>query len=268
MSCEIPILAYHKVDSQRELGITSISPKRFEKQIRFLKQNGYSGLSPCSLFCLSNGNDKQILITFDDGYEGIYKHGFPILKRYDFTAIIFLTTGYIGDYNLWDPSPGPRFKHLNWSQIKEMSDDGICFGSHSINHLFLTKHNEQTIRYELDTSKKYLEDELGKPIDFFSYPYGDYNNRVINLVGEVGYHAAFSLNPKLLKLSNDIESLRYELPRFAIYYIDGMFAFRTKIGDMNINSLFYAQQLKNRLINKCSHAGMLVEKLRLLNKRT
>jgi len=89
MSCEIPILAYHKVDSQRELGITSISPKRFEKQIRFLKQNGYSGLSPCSLFCLSNGNDKQILITFDDGYEGIYKHVFPILKRYDLQPSFF-----------------------------------------------------------------------------------------------------------------------------------------------------------------------------------
>jgi peptidoglycan/xylan/chitin deacetylase (PgdA/CDA1 family) len=269
MNHVIPILAYHKVDSRRELGITSISPQRFEKQISFLKQNGYCGLSPQFLFKLTSDIAKPILITFDDGYEGIYKYVYPILKRYDFSAIVFLTTGYIGGYNRWDPSPGPRFKHLNWQQIKEMSNDGIWFGSHSVNHLFLTKQNDKTAKYEIEASKKNLEDELGKPIYYFSYPYGDYNDRIINFVKEIGYDAAFSLRPVLINNSDkDRENQRYKLPRFAIYCVDDMYAFRTKIGDAGGDALLYMQQLKNRLINRCSYAGMVVEKLRLLNKRT
>lgn len=262
MSYAVPILAYHKVESQMELGITSISPKRFEKQIRFLKQNNYKSLSP--QFPFQNNELKSILITFDDGYEGIYKFVYPIIKEYDFSIIVFLTTGYIGNYNKWDPSPGPRFKHLNWHQIKEMSDDGIWFGSHSVNHYFLTRQNDKTVRYELETSKKNLEDKLGKSINSFSYPYGDYNNRIIDLAKDTGYDTAFSLRPIFF---NDEKNEKYMLPRFAIYYIDDLLAFRAKIGDIGSDTFRYMQQLKNRFINKCSYAGMIVEELRSLNKR-
>ncbi|HGJ65084.1 TPA: polysaccharide deacetylase family protein [bacterium] len=258
MSCVIPILAYHKVDYRRELGITSISPKAFEKQINFLQDNGYSGLLPQSLFNLSENIDKKILITFDDGYECIYDHVYSILKRYNFPATIFLTTGYIGNYNLWDSSPGPRFRHLNWDQIREMSDNGICFGSHGVNHLFLTSCSDKTVRYELAESKDKLEKKLGKTIDFFSYPYGDYNSRITNIVNEIGYKGAFSLKPKPLKIAG-INNQYYELPRFAIYYIDSMFDFRTKIGDVNNAVFLYTQQLKNRFINRCSYASMLIK---------
>lgn len=261
MSYAIPILAYHKVESKKELGITSISPKRFENQIRFLKQNGYKSLSP--QFPFKNDESNPILITFDDGYEGIYKFVYPIIKKYDFSIIVFLTTGYIGGYNKWDPSPGPRFRHLSWNQIKEMSDNGIWFGSHSVNHHFLTRQNDKIVRYELEASKKNLEDKLGKPVNSFSYPYGDYNNKIINFVKETGYDTAFSLRPIFFNDENE----KYILPRFAIYYIDDLLAFRAKIGDIGSDAFRYIQQLKNRFINKCSYAGMIVENLKSLNKR-
>jgi peptidoglycan/xylan/chitin deacetylase (PgdA/CDA1 family) len=275
LNYHLPILAYHKVDLKKELGITSISPKKFERQINFLKQNGYISISPLSLLnqinppLLSEGvspirpykrEERYVLITFDDGYEGVYEYAYPILKRYGWTATIFLTTGYIGSYNKWDASPGPRFKHLNWQQIKAMSDNGICFGSHGINHLFLTKHSDETIRYELETSKKIIEDKLGKPVLFFSYPYNNYNKRLIELVSETGYKLAFSLKPEIL--SADYFTCPYELPRFAIYCIDGMKAFKAKIGESN-GSLIHIQKLKNQLINRCSYAGVIFEKFRL-----
>lgn len=276
MNYHLPILAYHKVDSKRELGITSISPKNFERQISFLKQNSYTSISPLSLLNqinsplspkgisntpLQKGEERYVLITFDDGYEGIYEYAYPILKRYGFTATIFLTTGYIGSYNKWDASPGPRFKHLNWQQIKVMSDDGICFGSHGVSHLFLTRHSDEAIRYELDTSKKIIEDKLSKPVLFFSYPYGDYNKRLIEFVSETKYKLAFSLKPGIF--SADYFACPYELPRFAVYCIDGIKSFKAKIGEAN-GSFIYIQRLKNQLINKCSYAGVLFEKFRLL----
>jgi len=271
-NCDFPVLAYHKVDSRRELGITSISPQRFEKQISFLNSEGYSVISPQSLVAFGSEHghvddshipSKPVIVTFDDGYEGIYSYAYPILEKYESTAVIFLTTGYIGKLNNWDASPGPRFKHLNWSQITEMSEAGICFGSHGVNHYFLTRQNNRAAKYEIEASKKELEDKLGKAIRFFSYPYGDYDDRIIILVREAGYEAAFSLRPELLRSNstNGFMSL-YELPRIAIYLVDNMRAFKAKIGYGHSTSLQYTQKLKNRLINRCAYASVLVERLR------
>ncbi len=266
MGFNLPILAYHKVDPRRELGLTSLSPQRFEKQIRFLKHAGYTGISPQSLLSSAGSTSsliKPVLITFDDGYEGIYDHVYPILKKYAFTAIIFLTTGYIGRNNNWDLSPGPRFRHLDWSHIREMSDSGIWFGSHGVNHAFLTKQSDSAARYEIEDSKKYLEDRLGQPIHFFSYPYGDYDDRIINFVQKAGYKAAFSLRPEFLKTghTNGRRTI-YALPRIAIYLLDSMWIFKAKAGCVRNGSLPYTSKLMNRLINKCAYASLLVERLR------
>ncbi len=265
MGYNLPILAYHKVDHRRELGLTSLSPQRFEKQIRFLKHAGYTSISPQPLLSYAANASpltKPVLITFDDGYEGIHKYVYPILKEYAFTAIIFVTTGYVGRYNDWDSSPGPRFRHLDWSHIREMADHGICFGSHGVNHAFLTRRSDTAARYELEASKKCLEDRLGQPIQFFSYPYGDYNDRIVNFVQEAGYRAAFSLRPEFLKAgyTNGRRAV-YELPRIGIYLLDNMWIFKAKIGCARNGSLPYTQKLMNRLINRCAYASMLVERL-------
>ena len=271
MGCDLPILAYHKVDPRMELGITSLSPRKFEGQIRSLKHEGYTSISILDFrFLISDFQNREsrienqkYLITFDDGYEGVYTHAYPILKEHASTAIIFVTTGYIGKYNNWDASPGPRFKHLDWSHIRRMADDGIWFGSHGINHIFLTRCSDSVARHEIEASKKELEDGLGRPIRFFSYPYGNYDDRIINFVQEAGYEAAFSLRPELLKAGYaDGRMLTYALPRIAIYLVDSMRAFKAKIGCVRGGSLSYVQKTKNRLINRCAYASMLVERLR------
>jgi len=295
MSCAFPILAYHKVDSRRELGLTSLSPQRFEKQMKFLRNEGYNCISPGCLAsnqnflrlstdsesisgnfpkaktekneCINNTNPsiKPILFTFDDGYEGIYKYVYPLLKEYKYTAIIFVTTGYIGKDNIWDKSPGPRFKHLSWPQIREMADDGIWFGSHGVNHTFLARQKNSKARYEIEVSKKELEDGLGRQIHFFSYPYGNFNEEIVDLIKETGYKAAFSLKPDFLKTNNingymKIMDREFTLPRIAIYLLDDMRAFRAKTGNIGKNSLSYIQKAKNQIINRCSYASILADK--------
>lgn len=266
MCCSFPVLAYHKIDPRRELGINSISPQRFEKQIGFLGHARYVSISPKSLInnnINEDSSDRYVLITFDDGYEGIHNYAYPILKKHLSTAIIFVTTGYVGKYNDWDSSPGPRFRHLNWAHIKEMADNGICFGSHGVNHTFLTRQSDNKAKYEIEASKKSLEDKLGHQILFFSYPYGNYDRRIMRLVQEAGYKAAFSLRPNLLKVKhyNGCNSL-YEFPRIAIYLLDNMWAFKAKIDYIHKGSLSHMQKIKNRLINKCAYASMLVEQIK------
>ena len=282
MNCGLPVLAYHKVDPRRELGLTSISPGRFERQIKFLQQEGYTSLSSQSLAIppvkttdllpqrihsgasLQNSarvttSNRSVLITFDDGYEGVYTYAYPLLKKYASTAIIFITTGYIGKSNGWDASPGPRFRHLDWAQIREMADAEICFGSHGVNHNFLTRQSDRSARYEIEASKKMLEDGLGCPIRFFSYPYGDYDDRIINFVREAGYEAAFSLRPELL---NGTSKSVYALPRIAIYLVDNMWFFKAKIGCGRGRLFPFMQRMENRVINRCAYASVLAESLK------
>jgi peptidoglycan/xylan/chitin deacetylase (PgdA/CDA1 family) len=95
---KLPILAYHKVDTVRELGVNCISPKTFEKQIRFLAECGYQSISPELMVASVRGDgklpEKPILITFDDGYENFYNYAYPIMKKYGYTATVFLLAGY------------------------------------------------------------------------------------------------------------------------------------------------------------------------------
>ena len=254
---EIQILAYHKVDTIREFGITCISGNAFEKQIRFLAENGYQSISPeCMVAAIQTRATlpkKPILITFDDGYENVYTHAYPIMKQYGYIATIFLLAGYIEQWNKWDVKLGwQRFKHISWKQIRMLSREGFSFGSHGINHLFLTRHDDTKTKDEIYTSKLILEELLEQPINVFAYPYGNYNARVVHWVRECGYIAAFSLNPYAPITSDNI----YALPRVAIYRSDTMGSFKAKLG-LKGKTRYHLECVKNVIINKCAYGNVL-----------
>ncbi|HIE30365.1 TPA: polysaccharide deacetylase family protein [Candidatus Poribacteria bacterium] len=254
---KVPILAYHKIDTVRELSITCISPKTFERQMRFLAKSGYQSISPELIVAAVNGEgrfpQKPILITFDDGYENFYHCAYPIMKKYGYTATVFLLAGYIGLMNDWDVKLGwRRFKHLTPTQIRFLAKEGFCFGSHGVNHLFLTYQDDATVKYEIQTSKAILENLFQKPIYFFSYPYGNYDCRTARLARECGYTAAFSLNPGNIISTDNL----YFLPRMAIYRYDTMWSFKSKLGMMG-NFPLHFERKKNLVINRCAYANLL-----------
>ena len=188
-----PILLFHKIDDCFEWGITRQKVKQFEREIRFLSENGYRTvtLEEAGLF---DDKDKKVVLTFDDGYESIYTNAFPILQKYDMFAYIFIPTGYIGKENTWDANLGNRlFKHLSWEQIKEMEKFGFIFGSHSINHPDLTKLEDKYLEYELRVSKEKLEQNIGKEVKYLSYPFGKTNKKVCAKAKEVGYKKGFTI---------------------------------------------------------------------------
>ncbi|SDF20351.1 hypothetical protein SPACI_013590 [Sporomusa acidovorans DSM 3132] len=183
----VPVLNYHQINNQSHNSLT-LSDSEFEAQIKYLYKHGYTPIGPDELAdYLQNGTElpsKPILITFDDGYEDNYQVAYPILKKYHFKATIFLITDFIGNNN----------RYLTWDQIKEMSDNGISFESHTLSHIALPKASDEEIRAQLLRSKEGLEWRLGKKVEYLAYPGGEYDQRVIGLVKETGYRAAFTVN--------------------------------------------------------------------------
>lgn len=208
---KVVVLNYHKVDN---MNISlSVNPKDFDEQMAYLKEEGYSTISPEQLIDnLENGTslpDKPLIITFDDGYLDNYTNAYPILKKYGFTATIFVVTDFI--------SSDPRF--MTWDQVRELSNAGFSIGSHTMQHKSLTEIKEEEIRKELIGSAQALEYQLGKKVSYFAYPTGTYNLKIAQFVKEAGYKAAFTIKYGNVDKASNI----YALERVPIFHTEQTF---------------------------------------------
>lgn len=239
----VQILTYHKITDDFDWGITRQKVDQFERGIKFLHDQGYKTASLEETLNPPKDPDRKVVITFDDGYEDLYLNAFPILQKYDFTACIFVVTGYIGKESDWDYAWG-RYKrrHLSWRQIEEMLDAGFCLGSHTVNHPDLTKISKQFVEYELRRSKEYLEDRLGKRVDFLSYPFGRYNAFVQEEAERLGYRAAYTLCVK-----NTADRFKtFAIPRWGVYLLDSPLTLKIKLSQ---SRLLWIEDMKGRIIN-------------------
>jgi peptidoglycan/xylan/chitin deacetylase (PgdA/CDA1 family) len=260
-----PILLYHKIDRRMEWGGTWNTPRQFEKQLKSIKDEGYSVVPLEDLVetQLPITNHKlPISITFDDGYENIYHYAYPILKEYGLTATVFLITGFVGKENSWDVNMGwRRFRHLSWEEIHEMKGDGITFGSHTVTHRDLTKLPIDEVRMELSESKRFLEEKIGEEVRYLSYPFGRYTDEIQEIAKEVGYSKAFTSYPRTKNSHYD----PFALGRIGIYIIDTLPEFRVKTlgGQAGMSIfLFGIEDIKGRVINFLSNGRLNHENTR------
>ena len=200
----LTVFMYHHIQpaSERKEGeglSFTITPEIFEKQVQYLLSKGYNFIGLEDLF--SGTCKKPAMLTFDDGYLDNYKYVFPILKKYNIKAVIFLIAGQVGI--------NPAL--MTWEQIHEMQESGlVSFGSHGLNHKNIRRMEEHLALQELKESKKLLEDKLGHTVQAFCYPFGagGTDKRVRALVLKSGYVFDFStrrgLNPWPLKNTRTI----------------------------------------------------------------
>jgi peptidoglycan/xylan/chitin deacetylase (PgdA/CDA1 family) len=249
---DIQILTYHKIDDDFDWGITRQKVSQFEKGIEFLRDQGYETVTleeACRPTPANGGKPRhalrrKVVITFDDGYEDVYLNAFPILQKYDFIACIFIITGYVGKHDSWDYNPRKRRRrHLSWEQIRELSESGFDFGSHTVNHPDLTRIEPRFVGYELKNSKEVLEGKLGKEVRFLSYPFGRYNRSVQEEAERTGYKRAYTL------CSNNEEDGAgpFAQKRWGIYLFDSPLTLKMKL---NHNGFFWMEGLKGRIINR------------------
>jgi len=171
----IPILMYHSIADENEAGMqayyrTTTTPSVLALHMKHLSDHGYSTISVAdavSLLQYGSLTRKCAVITFDDGYGDFYRHAFPILSRYRFSATVFLPTAYIGTQPI-------QFKGkdcLTWSEIRELRTHGISFGSHTVTHPQLSTLDANSVKNEIINSKRAIEDNIGESVDAFAYPY-------------------------------------------------------------------------------------------------
>ncbi|MFG2005051.1 polysaccharide deacetylase family protein [Spirillospora sp. NPDC048911] len=182
------ILMYHSVGSREDdPHLITVSPRRFERQLRWLKKRGLRGVSMTELLQAREAGEagKLVGLTFDDGYADFFGHAVPLLARFGFTATVFVVTARIGASNTWDD--GPRKPLMNEAQLRAVARCGMEVGSHSAQHLSLPTLDGHQVEQELKESRAALEYILERPVPGFAYPYGHVSPEVIAAVREAGY---------------------------------------------------------------------------------
>ena len=193
----VKVLMYHWVsgcpgDRLRAWGIT---PEQFESQMRYLAEEGYRTVSLREVVEVAKGirpvADRTVALTFDDGYSDFLRHVLPVLNRYGFAGTIFLVADHVGGTNAWDARHGdPPRALLGWSEAADLAAMGMEIGSHARSHRFLPGLPGAELEEEIRGSKAILEDRLGRPVRFFSYPHGLHDSRCAALVASAGYEGA------------------------------------------------------------------------------
>jgi peptidoglycan/xylan/chitin deacetylase (PgdA/CDA1 family) len=210
----IPVLLYHRVvpeapmNSQHGIWVTVQS---FEQQLKSLKERGYSAITfehyQRFLYHDFTLPKKPVILTFDDGYEDNYTYAYPLLKKYGFSAVIFLVTDATRRTNYWDADE-PRVPLVRNEQILELLKGGIEFGSHTMTHPDLSHCSSEQIRKELHESKQAIELLTGKEIISLAYPYGAVNELVKSLAVEAGYKFGVATNSGPLAVYEDFFEIR------------------------------------------------------------
>ena len=188
---KVPIVMYHDILPEKEV-FFDVTPQELEADFELIHSEG---LTPISMDLLVNHlrtgtplPEKPILLTFDDGYGGHYQYVYPLLKQYGYPAVFSIYTKKM-------ELKGGRTS-VTWSQLQEMAADPlVTITSHSVTHPDdLRTLSDQELEQEVVESKRLLEEKLGIPIHYFTYPVGRSDERVEDVVAAAGYKAALSMD--------------------------------------------------------------------------
>jgi peptidoglycan/xylan/chitin deacetylase (PgdA/CDA1 family) len=137
--------------------------------------------------------EEAIVITMDDGWEGVHTFAYPVLRDFGFPFTVYLYKKYV---NIGGRS-------LSWDQIKEMMQHGCEIGSHSVSHESLKKRPksaktdadfQQWILSELKDSREFLEQNLKIKCTSFAYPFGIFDEAVMETGLQIGYESLVTVN--------------------------------------------------------------------------
>lgn len=182
-------IVFHDISLEENSNI-DVPLKAFESFVDLVAQRGYTLCSSSNYF-RSQNKSNLIVCTFDDGYENIHKYALSVLKKYNFTATIFVCFDNIGSTNKWNYKDTKNRKHLTEHQLKELQNNGWEIGSHGLTHNSLLKLTDKELFDEICVSKKKLECVFG-PIESYAYPYGEFNEYLKEKV-TANYNVAYSL---------------------------------------------------------------------------
>jgi peptidoglycan/xylan/chitin deacetylase (PgdA/CDA1 family) len=173
----------------------------------WLVRHGYHAVGQAQLFAALEGGTplppRPIAITFDDGYRDVLWHAAPVLARLHMPATAYVITGRIS-------GPDPSF--LTWPELVRLERFGVAIASHTVTHRELTQETDADALHELEASRRALEEHLRHPVQWFAYPAGAEDPRVVALVRRAGYVLAVTTHAgELQRSTHPFELERYEV---------------------------------------------------------
>jgi peptidoglycan/xylan/chitin deacetylase (PgdA/CDA1 family)/GT2 family glycosyltransferase len=226
----IPVLMYHAFSKSNESDRYVVTKRAFARQMRVLKALRYRVIAFDDLARALRDSElpprRAAVITIDDGYVDNLEIAHPILQRHGFPASIFLVSGRLGGSNDWtDLGALSKRPLLSPDQISQLGADGVRFGAHTRTHCILPDLPDESVRQEIEGSRKDLERRLGTPVSTFAYPYGLHDDRAVSAVGRTGYLGACTTEPRLVRIRDD----PVLIPRIEIHATDSLARFLRKL---------------------------------------
>lgn len=188
-----PVLMYHRVDiavpraaQARELTVT---PDMLDEQMRYLRAHGLNPISMADYerrVRLKEPTDRDVIVTFDDGYADQYTYAFPVLVHDGADATFYVVTRTVG-----------RASHVTWPELKAMLRTSMDIEPHGETHDDLALMNERAQRAEIDGSIADLESRLGvKAVTSYAYPSGEFNAETLRLERAAHVPVAVTTDPR------------------------------------------------------------------------
>ncbi len=220
----LAVICYHQINSRADTEMVT-TPARFREQLDFLRSQGYQAVDLKQVELFLHGKlsvkkvPKPVLITFDDGYDGVYRYAYPELKKRRMKAVTFLVVSQVDKMK---PTP-----HLTVAQVKEMARSGVFeFGSHTYDlHIPIPERRAEgltsayTIQRDLVKSRQVLRGWLGQPVRALAWPYGHYDESCVKLAQSSGFRLIFTtdygynlensgcLHIRRIRLSSDYDTV-------------------------------------------------------------
>jgi len=195
-------LMYHRFNEDKYPS-TNIQMDIFKEQIQIIKKLNYDFYDPGDLeknFLIPKLR-KKILLTVDDAFYSFYEQAWPYLKKNRIPFILFVSTETIG-----------KFGYMNWNQIKEIEKENFVYiGNHSHTHDYFVDLSHEYFLNDMEKSNRIFSKELGYNPIFFSYPFGEYNNKIKKYISK-NFKFSFGQHSGVIDLNKN----KHELPRFPI----------------------------------------------------
>ena len=202
----VPILVYHRLGPVVADSMT-VKTSDFASLLAYLDSNGYTVIPLRRLVGYLAGNEaappeRTVVITADDGHESVYTEMFPLIRRYHIPVTLFIYPSAISNASY----------AMTWQELREMQDSGLVdIESHTYWHPNFNREKkrlekrdyQQFVTMQLAKSKITLEHKLDKHVDMLAWPFGIYDDELIDYARNRGYIAGFTLQRRPAERSDN-----------------------------------------------------------------
>ncbi len=238
----LTIIYYHRVVEKEDLpkihyGNMCIDRFSFEGQMKFLR-DFYNPVGEKEIAAFKTGKklpENPVWVTFDDGYKDNFEKAYPILKKYKIPATFFVTTGFINRQIV--PPEGRAVKNdianlfMNWDEVKDMADNGLCIGCHTVSHKILASLSKDDVINEISRSKDEIEKRIARKVISFAYPRGKRRDCNLSAAIPVLKDSGFLVAVTTIGGNNSLnfDKAQFELKRIGVSHDDTLDFFKFKV---------------------------------------